>query len=937
MAASSDIQLRVAWLRDQIDGHNDRYYVLDAPEIPDVEYDRLFQELQALEAAHPELRSADSPTQRVGGKPLDAFAPVRHQAPMLSIRTETDTGPGGALAFDAQVRRDLGLSEESAPVEYVCELKFDGLAISLRYEKGVLAQAATRGDGEMGEDVTQNVRTIRSVPLRLQGAAPEVLEVRGEAYMSRADFERYNARQRAAGLPTLVNPRNGAAGSIRQLDPSLAAKRPLSFFAYGLGETQGWECPPTQSATLDALAALGLPVSGERASAQGATGLIAFHRAIAEKRDALPFEIDGVVYKVNRLDWQRRLGFRTREPRWAVAHKFPAQEQLTVVEAIEVQVGRTGAITPVARLKPVFVGGVTVTNATLHNADEVARKDVRVGDTVIVRRAGDVIPEVVGVILDRRPAESQPFAMPENCPVCGSKIERVTKITTFKKKPGTKTITQTVARCIGRLSCQAQLEQAIIHFSSRRCFYIEGLGDQIISQLVSRKLIKSPADLFLLDHEILKNLEGFADLSASNLVAAIHRSKSVKLSRFLFGLGIPDVGEVAAYNLAKIFGALNRIRVAHPFILTHVSGIGSEIASEISHFFFDSKNAAVVDQLLENGVIITDESSHDVRLNVKPTLAKLILYFASDLSNLGDKRAEAVAQFFRSPQQLLSATVEEIITAGEIAGPQLRIDQGLAKLLVERLHSEKVQSDMQLIENQLKVFGINLDGITQVENIDLNKQQINLKVSGSSPVPYKLTVVQNDTKVSITCGCKAASFGQLCKHRLALLAGDMTNIIGTKEDILRALEWIKNSNIAELYQEYSAAHSQYVSVQESMEQAKRQLNSALNPNNHPAEKIQPELFDISQSQVPDQTNLNQDDHIIVGKTFVLTGTLDSLSRDEAADQLRALGAKVTGSVSKKTDYVVAGRDAGSKLDKARELGVKVLDEAGFLALLENSH
>ena len=366
MAASSDIQLRVAWLRDQINGHNRRYYVLDDPAIPDAEYDRLFQELQTLETAHPELCSADSPTRRVGGKALDAFAPVRHRTPMLSIHTETDTGPGGALAFDAQVRRDLGLSEGSEPVEYACELKFDGLAINLRYEKGVLAQAATRGDGEIGEDVTQNVRTIKTVPLRLQGAAPEVLEVRGEAYMSRADFERYNARQRAAGLPTLVNPRNGAAGSLRQLDPSLAAKRPLSFFAYGLGEAQGWECPATQSATLDALAALGLPVSSERAAVQGATGLIAFHRAIAEKRAALPFEIDGVVYKVNRLDWQRQLGFRTREPRWAVAHKFPAQEELTVVEAIEVQVGRTGAITPVARLKPVFVGGVTVTNATLH-------------------------------------------------------------------------------------------------------------------------------------------------------------------------------------------------------------------------------------------------------------------------------------------------------------------------------------------------------------------------------------------------------------------------------------------------------------------------------------------------------------------------------------------------------------------------------------------
>ena len=445
---------RAAELREQIERHNHRYYVLDDPEIPDAEYDRLFRELQALEAEHSELRRADSPTQRVGGKALDAFVPVRHRMPMLSIRTETDVGPGGARAFDVQVRRELGLDDDPTPVEYACELKFDGLAVSLRYEDGALVQAATRGDGETGEDVTQNVRTIKAVPLRLQGPAPAVLEVRGEVYMSRPDFERYNARQRAAGLPALVNPRNGAAGSIRQLDPNIAAKRPLSFFAYGLGETQGWELPATHGATLDALAAFGLPVSDERAVARGADGLIQFHRAIAEKRDALPFDIDGVVYKVNRLDWQRELGFRTREPRWAVAHKFPAQEVLTVVEAIEVQVGRTGAITPVARLKPVFVGGVTVTNATLHNADEVARKDVRVGDTVIVRRAGDVIPEVVGVVLERRPAESRPFAMPETCPVCGSRVIRPEG--------------EAVARCVGVWYGRAQRRGASRHFASGR-------------------------------------------------------------------------------------------------------------------------------------------------------------------------------------------------------------------------------------------------------------------------------------------------------------------------------------------------------------------------------------------------------------------------------------------------------------------------------------
>lgn len=940
MIVTGDVLARAAELREQLRGHDYRYYVLDAPEIPDAEYDRLFQELQALEAAHSELVTPDSPTQRVGGRPLAGFTPVRHRSPMLSIHTETDTRPDGAQAFDAQIRRELGLNDEAAPVEYACELKFDGLAINLRYEHGLLTQAATRGDGETGEDVTQNVRTLKTVPLRLQGSAPEVLEVRGEAYMSHADFERYNARQRTAGLPTLVNPRNGAAGAIRQLDPAQAAKRPLSFFAYGLGEVQGWELPETHSALLDALAGFGLPVCGHRVVAQGAAGLIAFHHAVAAKRDALPFDIDGVVYKVNRLDWQRQLGFRTREPRWAVAHKFPAQEQLTVVEAIEVQVGRTGAITPVARLKPVFVGGVTVTNATLHNADEVARKDVRVGDTVIVRRAGDVIPEVVSVLLDRRPSESQPFAMPENCPVCGSKIERKVKVKNFKRKP-TETITQSIARCIGRLSCQAQLEQAIIHFSSRKCFDIEGLGEEVISQLVSRKLIKSPDDLFLLDHETLKNLEGFADLSASNLVAAIQRSKSVKLSRFLFSLGIPDVGEVAAYNLAEAFGTLNRIRIAHPFILNYISGIGTEIAGEIFHFFSNAKNSLVIDNILKNGVIITDESRHDVRLNIKPTLAKLILYFVSNLSSnpyfFGEKRAEVLAQFFRSPQRLLSATVEEVIAAGEIAGSQLRIDLGLANLLVEWLHSETAQSTVQLIENQLKTLRIAWSGISQMESIDLSKKQINLKVSGSSPVPYDLVVIKNGTQVSITCGCKAASFGQLCKHRLAFLAGDVTNIIGTKEDILCALELIKNSNMEELYKEYSAAYVQYISAQKNMEQAKQYLNNALNKNNHLSGKTQPELelLNISQDQVSVQSNLNKED-VLAGKTIVLTGTLDSLSRDQAADRLRALGAKVAGSVSKKTDYVVAGRDAGSKLDKAHQLGIPVLDEAGLLALLDHS-
>ncbi len=591
--ASNPLWTRAAELREELNRHNVRYYVLDQPEIPDAEYDRLFQELRDLEAAHPQLITPDSPTQRVGGQPLEAFAPVRHTVPMLSIRTETDAG--GAAAFDAQVRRRLDLGKDAPPIEYICELKFDGLAINLRYENGLLVQAATRGDGETGEDVTQNVRTIKTVPLRLPGAAPEVLEVRGEIYISRPDFERYNAAQRAAERPTLVNPRNGAAGSLRQLDPSLTAQRPLSFFAYGLGETRGWIAPATHSAVLDALAAWGLPVSSERTVVQGAEGLIAFHRTIAAKRDALPFDIDGVVYKVNRLDWQQRLwrqqqrqNLLAREPHWAIAHKFPPQEELTVVEAIEVQVGRTGAITPVVRLRPVFVGGVTVTNATLHNADEVARKDVRVGDTVIVRRAGDVIPEVVGVVLERRPPNAQPFVMPDACPVCGSHIARPDG--------------EAVARCLGGLCCRAQCKEAILHFASRRAMDIEGLGDRLVEQLVDRDLVRSPADLYALSAGMLSSLERMAARSAANLVAALERSKTTTLARFLYALGIREVGVATANVLATHFGTLEALIAAGEERLQQTPDIGPVAAAAIRAFFQEPHNQQVIARLQAAGV-----------------------------------------------------------------------------------------------------------------------------------------------------------------------------------------------------------------------------------------------------------------------------------------------------------------------------------------------
>lgn len=579
---------RAADLRAQLHHHAHRYYVLDAPEVPDAEYDRLFQELQAIEAAHPELLTPDSPTQRVGGKILDGLVPVRHAVPMLSIQTETDTTAGGAEAFDMRVRRELGLAEADPAVEYAAELKFDGLAINLRYERGVLVQAATRGDGETGEDVTQNIRTIGQIPLRLSGAAPEVLEVRGEVYMRRDDFERLNERQREKGEKTYINPRNTAAGAVRQLDPAITAQRPLSFFAYGLGEVQGWTLPGTHSGLLDALAAFGLPVCADRCVAQGAAGLVAFHAQIAARRDALPFDIDGVVYKVNSLALQRELGFKTREPRWAVAHKYPAQEQLTTVLAIDVQVGRTGKLTPVAKLAPVFVGGVTVTNATLHNEDEARRKDVRIGDTVIVRRAGDVIPEVVAVLPEKRPEGAALFTMPQVCPVCGSAAVREEGEVDY--------------RCTGGLFCGAQRKQAILHYAQRRAVDIEGLGDKLVEQLVDADVVKTLPDLYRLGLMALANLDRMAEKSAQNVLEALEKSKRTTLPRFLFGLGIRHVGEATAKEMARHFGSLDAIMDATVEQLLEVNDVGPTVAQSLRTFFDQPHNREVVEQLRACGV-----------------------------------------------------------------------------------------------------------------------------------------------------------------------------------------------------------------------------------------------------------------------------------------------------------------------------------------------
>lgn len=676
--------IKIKALRDQLQRWAHQYYVLDEPTVPDAEYDRVFRELQALETEHPDLITSDSPTQRVIGAVMEGLTPVRHAVPMLSIHTETDTEATGAQAFDARVRRELGLSDADPAIEYVAEPKFDGLAMNLRYEKGRLVQAATRGDGEVGEDVTHNIRTIRQIPLTLPDGVPPLLEVRGEVYMRRADFDALNERQREQGGKTFVNPRNAAAGAVRQLDSNITLQRPLSFFAYGLGAitpaAEGGPVFRTHFELLQTLKSWGFPVAAQVQIATGATELVAYHQQVGAGRDALPYDIDGVVYKVNALQLQRDLGFKTREPRWAVAHKYPAQEMATKVEGIDVQVGRTGKITPVARLAPVFVGGVTVTNATLHNLFEIRKKGVRVGDTVIVRRAGDVIPEVVGVMPGNRVGYVPNFHMPKTCPVCGSDVMRVKG--------------EANHRCTGGLFCAAQRKEAILHFAARRAMDIEGLGDKLVDQLVESNVIRTLPDLYRLGLSSLVALERMAEKSAQNVLAALEKSKQTTLPRFLFGLGIRQVGESTAKDLAKHFGTLDALMGA------------------------TQETAATVEQLLE-------------------------------VPDVGPIVAQSVHTFFQQP------------------------------------HNREVVEQLRAC------------GVTWSESARADKAP----------------------------------------------------------------------------------------------------------------------------------------QVLAGKTIVLTGTLPTLSRDEAKDMLEAAGAKVSGSVSKKTSYVVAGEEAGSKLAKAEELGVPVLDEAGMLALL----
>lgn len=647
---AEDWRTRADWLHAQLHQHAHAYYVLDNPSIPDAEYDVMFSELQSLEATHPELITTDSPTQRVGGAPLPEFTQVMHDVPMLSINN--GFAEEEILAFDKRVRDGL---ESDTEVRYACELKFDGLAINLRYEKGVLAQAATRGDGYTGEDVTANIRTVRSIPLRLQGdGLPEVMDVRGEVLMFKADFQRLNQRQRDAGQKEFANPRNAAAGSLRQLDSRITAQRSLRFFAYGIGHLEGAALPATHEALLDWYSTMGVPVCAERAVVSGAEGLLSFFASIGAKRAQLPYEIDGVIYKVNRLDQQGTLGFVSRAPRFALAHKFPAEEATTVVQDIVVQIGRTGAVTPVARLAPVSVGGVTVTNATLHNEDEVRRKDIRIGDSVIVRRAGDVIPEVVANVPERRPVAAREFIMPSQCPVCGSAIVRPEE--------------ESVARCSGGwVMCAAQRKGGLLHFVSRRAMDIEGLGEQLVEQLVDRGLVTTPADFYKLGLVMLSELDRMAQKSAQNLIDSLEKSKSTTLARFIYALGIRHVGESTAKSLAKHFGNLDALLDATEEQILAVDDIGPVVAQSILTFLHDAINRELIAQLRASG-IHWEEGEPEQR---SQHLAGKTFVLTGTLPTL--KRDEAAAMIEAAGGKVSGSVSKKtsFVVAGEEAGSKL--------------------------------------------------------------------------------------------------------------------------------------------------------------------------------------------------------------------------------------------------------------------------
>jgi DNA ligase (NAD+) len=641
-------------LRESIERHNRLYYVEDAPEITDAEYDALFRELQQLEEQRPELRSPDSPTQRVGGAPLAEFAEVRHRAPMLSINNAFEEE--AVRAFDKRVRETLGVDS----VQYAADPKFDGLAISLTYREGRFVQGATRGDGTTGEDVTANLRTLRSVPLAIDEKAE--LEVRGEVLMYRKDFDAMNARQREAGEKEYVNPRNAAAGAVRQLDSRITASRPLRFFAYAISSPGPWA---TQSEALAKLRKLGFPVCPDHKVVEAVDGLLQYYRRIGEKRERLPYAIDGVVYKVNRLDWQERLGYVSRAPRFALAHKYPAEEQSTEVLGIEVQVGRTGALTPVAKLKPVFVGGVTVSNATLHNEDELRRKDVRVGDSVIVRRAGDVIPEIVSVRADKRPAGAAEYQFPKKCPVCGSAVVRNED--------------EAAARCSGGLFCAAQRKQALLHFASRRAMDIEGLGEKIVDQLVEKGMVKTPADLYGLEVNDLADLERMAEKSAANLVAAFEHSKKTTLERFIYALGIRNVGETTARDCARHFGDLQPLLGASEESLLQVPDVGPVVARSVRQFLDEPHNRGVIEALQAAGV--TWPKSEPAPRRAPGTSRTFVLTGTLSGMSRDEARAAIEAKGHKVAGSVSKKT--DYVVAGEDAGSKLEKARTLGVQVLE--------------------------------------------------------------------------------------------------------------------------------------------------------------------------------------------------------------------------------------------------------------
>ena len=659
------IASRMRSLEKDLERWNYEYYVLDAPSVPDSEYDKAFRELSELEKAHPELKSEASPTERVGGAARSDLAKVRHAVPMLSIHTETDFEADGARAFDERVRKGLGLSDGDEDVEYDVELKFDGLAMNLRYESGILVSAATRGDGLVGEDVTANVKTIRTIPLHLPQGVPDILEVRGEVIMHKADFERLNDEQRLEGLKPFVNPRNAAAGCLRQLDPKVTAKRKLSFYAYGLGEISE-PVALTHSSILDRLQSWGFPVAKERRVVKGWKALAEFHDWVKSIRQTLPFEIDGVVYKVNSLALQNELGFISREPRWACAHKYPPEEALTVVQDIDVQVGRTGKLTPVARLKPVFVGGVTVSNATLHNEDFIGELGLKIGDTVVVRRAGDVIPEVVRVLPERRTGAERDFVMPQRCPVCGSE--------TFRDEEEKDT------RCTGGLFCPAQRRESLVHFASRLALNIDGLGEKVIDQLIDAQLIETPADLYRLTEDKLLLLDRFGKKSAANLIAALEKSKETTLARFIYALGIRHVGESTARDLAAHFKSLQALMDADSDKLLKVNDVGDVIAQSIIHFFEEEHNRDVIEKLIAEGVhwpLPQDSAVND-------SVSGKTFVLTGTLPSMGREEAKALllAQGAKVASSVSKKT--DYVVAGAEAGSKLEKAQALGIKIIDQ-------------------------------------------------------------------------------------------------------------------------------------------------------------------------------------------------------------------------------------------------------------